>query len=925
MRIAADDLLQALRRRGIAVGLPERARLAVLAPLLRDASDDEVREALAATLVKDPRLRVAFDDEYARWRALYDHDDRPGPRFAVPFWPREWAPPVPPRRRRWRGSGLWLAIGLVALVAAGLWFAWPGAPPRTVPSPPQPNPDVSAPPVPRELPEAGRERFVPVDASLPPRAEWIPAVVHGARPEDPALALGAFAASVAALGLLWLRYSRRARLPRPLPLPAEGPAWLPFLPPPERGPRLLAPDDVRDLVFGVERFVGEDWTGRLDVPRTVAATARAAGVVQLVPEREVRAREVWLWQDELAGEPSLELVADDVEHVLARAGLDVRRGFFAGTPDDITWRDGDRFSPLDLEGRRASAIVAVLTDAHGLARALEPGAARARADGMLRALAEWPRLAFVDFGRGGDLQHLLRPYGIACMPPAGLPEFVGAGTSRRRGRPRPRARPGDVRALRAAAALAPTPLDAATVPALCEALGLPRTAELLDALAPGTALSAVRGEAGRRELAWLLGAEPLATDAPIPSASTLGRALAFWRERCRREAAARRLDESPLLPWDGTPAAQRLALEEALLALWDDPRLAAARLWALAGGGWRDEIRRRLGPWSGRRRGGGTGAFAAFPWSWESLDDKTAWLLQDLGLGRDLGARVVRALRLPARLWLALAAWAAFGLGSLAVAALARGGAAGALDPFAMVELPGGSFEMGSPAADLLPDSDESLHRVQVGAFAIGRHEVTRRLYRQVMRKAPKEWTEPDDDELPANWLTWLDAVSFCNALSTRTDLSAAYRIDGERVDPVPGASGYRLPTEAEWEYACRGGTTTAWSFGDDERLLGDYAWFGGNSESPVHAVGQKRPNPFGLHDVHGNVWEWCQDRYGEYDAGVARDPQGSADGFARVLRGGSAWFVPRNLRSAVRDWSGPSDWDRSIGFRCVRAPRRQP
>ncbi len=129
----------------------------------------------------------------------------------------------------------------------------------------------------------------------------------------------------------------------------------------------------------------------------------------------------------------------------------------------------------------------------------------------------------------------------------------------------------------------------------------------------------------------------------------------------------------------------------------------------------------------------------------------------------------------------------------------------------------------------------------------------------------------------------------------------------------------YRLPTEAEWEYACRAGSTTRFCFGDEEAELEDYAWYEENSEGKTHPVGQKQPNAWGLYDMHGNVWEWCQDWYGDYPAGPVTDPRGPDTGEYRVLRGGSWGNDSRNLRSAVRDYNNPDFRHYNFGFRVAR------
>jgi formylglycine-generating enzyme required for sulfatase activity len=244
-----------------------------------------------------------------------------------------------------------------------------------------------------------------------------------------------------------------------------------------------------------------------------------------------------------------------------------------------------------------------------------------------------------------------------------------------------------------------------------------------------------------------------------------------------------------------------------------------------------------------------------------------------------------------------------------------------------MVELPGGTFLMGSGANDVQAyESEKPQHAVTVSGFTVGRYPVTRRLYREVMEDCPRNWeNDTDDDSLPANYVSWFDAVAFCNVLSERQGLMPCYRIDGNNVRWDHDADGYRLPTEAEWEYAARAGTATRWFCGDEPTELRQYAWFAENSANRLHPVGEKAPNPWGLYDMAGNVYEWCWDWHGEYAPEAVTDPTGVVSGRYRVLRGGAYWREAGLLRSAHRGGSEPGLPSNAIGVRVVRRPRRQP
>jgi formylglycine-generating enzyme required for sulfatase activity len=196
--------------------------------------------------------------------------------------------------------------------------------------------------------------------------------------------------------------------------------------------------------------------------------------------------------------------------------------------------------------------------------------------------------------------------------------------------------------------------------------------------------------------------------------------------------------------------------------------------------------------------------------------------------------------------------------------------------------------------------------------------------YKTEAEKLAKSYTSPGyptTAETAATYLTWNDAAAYCNWLSNKDGLQRVYEPFGSTWTARPG-NGYRLPTEAEWEFACRAGTTTQFSFGDDEKQLSEFAWTKENSDNRAQAVGTKAPNPFGLYDMHGNVWEWCDDWYAESPQSVGRnDPRGPASGTRRVCRSGAYAHVAPTARSAFRIGMSPSySVSSHHGFRVARS-----
>ncbi len=245
-----------------------------------------------------------------------------------------------------------------------------------------------------------------------------------------------------------------------------------------------------------------------------------------------------------------------------------------------------------------------------------------------------------------------------------------------------------------------------------------------------------------------------------------------------------------------------------------------------------------------------------------------------------------------------------------------------------MALIPAGTFRMGNVTDHLAGDSDEKpVHEVTITRpFLMSRTEVTQAQYEAVIGSNPSSRKGPD---LPVEQVTWYDAVEFCNELSRREGLDPCYSGSGASIVCDFTANGYRLPTEAEWEYACRAGTETDFHTGNMtysgasplDPALDRAGWYAGNSGSRTHPIGEKEPNAFGLYDMHGNVWEWCWDwlAVNYYASSPADDPRGPASGIDRIFRGGAWNDIARVCRSADRVSIYPGSRDAYGGFRVVR------
>jgi len=243
--------------------------------------------------------------------------------------------------------------------------------------------------------------------------------------------------------------------------------------------------------------------------------------------------------------------------------------------------------------------------------------------------------------------------------------------------------------------------------------------------------------------------------------------------------------------------------------------------------------------------------------------------------------------------------------------------------PANFVFVEGGTFTMGSPdTEDGRYDEEDPQHQVTVSSFYMGRHEVTQLEYETVMGSNPSYWK---GGNLPVEQVSWHDAIEYCNKRSVQEGLTPAYSGSGNNISCDFKANGYRLPTEAEWEFTSRGGiknySTGIYSGSNNADSV---AWYDANSGGKTHPVGTKAANSLGLYDMSGNVWEWCWDWFGAYGVSNQTDPAGDASGVAsgsnRVYRGGGWSSSARYLRSAYRSYGTPSGRSSNLGFRLVRS-----
>ncbi len=241
-----------------------------------------------------------------------------------------------------------------------------------------------------------------------------------------------------------------------------------------------------------------------------------------------------------------------------------------------------------------------------------------------------------------------------------------------------------------------------------------------------------------------------------------------------------------------------------------------------------------------------------------------------------------------------------------------------------MVKVPAGTFKMGNAKGKA---DAKKVHDVTIDAFYMDTTEVTQEEYMRLMEYNPAKFR---GENLPVERTRWIDAAKYCNLRSAEEGLTPFYNLENNTVNK--DANGYRLPTEAEWEYAAKAGTDTKYYFGDDEAELLNNGWVRNNSAESTHPVSTKPANAFGLFDLYGNVAEWCHDWYGVkyYEESPTENPTGPEEGKKRVLRGGSWSDRSKNVGSAVRMSDNPVTADicqgyDTYGFRCVRPITEQP
>ena len=834
---------------------PERLVRVIASVLAADPEEVEaVTEVLGRSLRPEPSAprsgAVAFESQPAT-----DPDSAPPPGPT----------PSPTRRGRpfafagWRRG---VAVGLGVLFLVGVGFAvprWMGNGPER----PDEGDAVSdegnavsdaeilarCPERPDEVVARGMYR-VPVRAAraLPPVTD-----------PRPGLALGLGAALVfIALAAIIRRYTRLDDAPpRSEPTPDDRATAAPRPTPPPIG-ELFTPQEQGRIAAGAGRWTSEAPSRSIDLRRSVArASASVEPCAPVFKPMRVE-RSLWIWSHDREHDALHYAVVAQVAEVLRahRAPMRRLRGRTLTAPDELVDPDHNEWVPRDLDVLSADAVsAAVMLFTHAGALFQKSGRLRPGTEGALRRFAGWPRFALVDVSRSDDVARWAEEVQVPYLVPEGLPRWLE----------RAHAEDG--------APVASHVLSTwkAILRSLEVELRLTEKIALLEALRRSDDPVAPR-LAGLRPLNAAYVRADAAAEAGAPEDRTVIRQARDWWAAQLNRAADEAQQQDP--GWLNTVAAHQHSLERLLYDLRSRNMTVAAvddLMPAVVGA-----VRRAQDPDAVR---------AALPDvdtpSAQASSDRSRAVLAALREGRS---------RLPtpslAGLALAVVGGIAVGATGQGVRALTDGTVPIQEGPtLEMVVLPGGTFCMGSPEKEVRRYVDERLHLVGVSDFAIGRTEVTVAQY-EAWRTKTATGAQAVDGETPrhpATDITWKEARDFCRT----------YGLD--------------LPTEAQWEYAARGGRQTAFAFGDDPSALPQYA----NNGDTAEAVAQRKAAPrTGLFDMHGNVWEWTLDWYQRDISGnpltLKRDPKGPPAGFRRVVRGGSFVFQARALRSANRDWWPP-------------------
>lgn len=1030
-----DGLCGLLREAGLRVGLQEELRLGIVLERLGGAeagATAETAEALladclAAVLVKAPGERAVFQQVFAVWaakvaaeRAAPPPPGSPGleaaaveaqivvewstapermssgrrARLALPRWHAGILDIGRVRLAlpRWRagilGTGrarrlILLGALVLALAAFSLglrrWLGLSDREPGIVTPPPPALMDEPA----KAMKDVARvtELAKPGDRNVFPRLS----VTNPGGPRWSRSAAGLAGLAALCGPALFLLLRRREYLPRVAPTPMDGaPARVLPRGAPGNGAALLDRRDVVALLSGVDRFVSEEPTWRLDASATARATAAANGRPELRFQRRRGQREVFLWIDRTAGALApgqaalVEQLATELTQALGRAGLPVDRGEFFGVPGRLLTSRG-ALAPAELEAQREGARVLILTDGRLLSARLSDRRTARVTDALLRRLAAWPFLWFCDVSEGGHgLSGKLQRFGLSAVAPAAAASVL-AGVAPRKTADGGAAAPGEpellpwpVRALAAVLALPPFPVD--EVLAQCARRALVPAAGPWDV----AAVRALAGAAGDRLvfdgprraalLRWLAAAEP----------AMLAAAAHFFRLRLRDLPAAA-----------GSFAALYRHLDMALLDLWArDPAVvtrAVERLYALHGGPGQEGALRgavraalaELAPAEAAPPPGVTPARVLLPFASAALPPRLDALLRHMGLAG--AGQPAGPLQQPGRVLLGWGLCLGVFLGALgalrvvpqaplwyAEAGARPEGAVVTTDPLPARPAGTGLLRSAVPFFRVMARTAgetanvELVNEVAAGGavliewlrradcpYAEQRDEKTGVLFVRVCGGTFEMGSKESDEngypnERPAHPVLlsvyWIGQREVSNAEYRR--LHPGHRPDEPAEWPATRlgwaearafcqAAGGDLPSEAQWEYAARGSDGRKYPWGDEppdaERAVTNRKVDGGKEDHPNPVSSHSRGRgPFGTFDQAGNVWEWVLDCYQSYKLGqLVENPVVEKIYCSRVLRGGSAWNEPSYLRAAYRNQNPIENRNRNDGFRCARSSRR--